>query len=542
MPPAGSDQSMSARARRAVGDHQGNDWILRPREHAASLPAEAGPLKRILERPEIERIRSEYVDWDDKALDLQGRHMRWGKRGILAAMLATFVAVFLMMSPIELPPLASVIASSSVWLLLCISWVYFVAMMIRRPLEAWYKTRANAEEFRKRLFEAVLAASETPRTGEIDTLPLQLEYFRRYQLDVQRDYFDGKSRQLEKRAKRSDRVGWLFATVPFIALVLTVAAGTSAAGEQEFLASPVNRLGGFLQGIETWSIDLYGTGVALVVAALSAGLFAVAQLDNYRRNAARYGNTLRRLDEMALDPRLGLNHARAAADADDRAPVEKLMREMHALMTSELGEWVTVGLYDTKAIDMPERRELPGSAYELKAGPDGVPHLVAGSKLTPEDFDGIRRAVSAPLLTARKIGFVAARQAAAPERIVTHWNGKESADTARPGDWVVTNMSASRDVLRDRDGNQNTYVIRADVFPRLYDSDSGDNEFGHVHKSKSVVAAFLLPGSFEILAPWGETQRSARGYLLNNGSEVYGNNRQTFEATYEIVDGSARST
>lgn len=539
MPPADVAETMSARARRAVGEHKGNDWSLRPREHADELSPEAGALQRILGRPEIERIRSAYVDWNSKALKLQGRHKRWGKSGILAAMLATVVAVFLMISPFQLSPLASVIASSSVWLLLCVSWAYFVAMMIRRPLEAWYKARANAEEFRKRLFEAVLAATEAPQAAEIATLPLQLEYFRRYQFEVQKDYFGGKSRIFQRRAKISDRIGWLFAAVPFVALGLTLATGVSAAGEQGFLSSSVNWIAGGLHRIEALSIDVYGTGLALVVSALSAGMFAVAQLDNYRRNAARYANMLRRLDEMAVDPRLGFSHARAAADAGERAPVERLVREMHALMTSELGEWVTVGLYDNQVIDMPERTELPGAAYELKAGPDGVPHLVAVAKLTTAEFEGIRRAVSAPLLNARKIGFVAARVATEREKIFTHWNGKESADVAEPGDWVVTNMSAAREIMRDRDGNENTYVIRADVFPRLYDLDSG-NEFGQLYKSKSVVEAFLLPGSFEILAPWGEIQRGARGYLLNNGQEVYGNNRDTFEATYEIVEDRER--
>ncbi len=535
MPPDDVDQSVSARAKRAVGEHNAGDYILRPAEHAASLPPEAGGLKRILQRPEIETIRTNYVECDRDALRLQGRHMRWGKRGIVAAMLSAIVAVTLMVSPVQLAPLQTVIASSSVWLLLCGAWFYFVSMMIRRPLEAWYQARANAEEWRKRLFEAVLAADETMLADEIEVLPLQLEYFRRYQYDVQRQYFKGKTAVSERRARLSDAVGYLSSIVPFLALGLTVAATVSAAGEQGLITPFLTRFAGMVQRIETWSIDLYGIGAAIIVSAVSAGLFAFAQLDNYRRNAVRYANTLRRIEEMADDPRLGFPFARAAAAAGNRQSVANLVRQMHAVMTAEMAEWVTVGLQE-KEIAMPERSQIPGAAYELRTGPNGSTDLVAASKLTPDDFAGIRKTAGVPLLVARKIGFVAARRAATEERIVTRWNGKESSDVAGPGDWVVTNMSAAREILRDSEGHENTYVIRAAKFPQLYDLDGEQTAFGQIYKSKSVVEAFRLPGSFEILAPWGEIQRGAQGYLINNGQEVYGNSCETFEATYEVVE------
>ena len=41
-------------------------------------------------------------------------------------------------------------------------------------------------------------------------------------------------------------------------------------------------------------------------------------------------------------------------------------------------------------------------------------------------------------------------------------------------------------------------------------------------------------GGFELVAPWGELQQVPEGYLLLNGTEVYGNNRETFDTSYEI--------
>jgi Patatin-like phospholipase len=161
--------------------------------------------------------------------------------------------------------------------------------------------------------------------------------------------------------------------------------------------------------------------------------------------------------------------------------------------------------------------------------------LIARRQLTPADF----RAVSVKLgklpLKARRTGLVAARQATASEKVETHWNGKESQDTAAPGDWIVTNLSAQGQVMRDKAGFTNMYVIRADKFASLYDRHAGETEGGAIYKAKGEVQALYFSGGFDLVAPWGERQQAPQGYLLLNGNEVYGNNRETFAASYQIV-------
>ena len=179
-------------------------------------------------------------------------------------------------------------------------------------------------------------------------------------------------------------------------------------------------------------------------------------------------------------------------------------------------------------------RKGPFSIVRKGPGRDEI-RLEAHAVLTPADFERIGKETGRRPLRARKIGFVAARQASRLEPVETSWNGKETTNTARKGDWIVTNLSPQRDVLRDRDGCVNTYVIRAERFPSLYEPTGAQNEFGAVHRAKSVVEAIRLPGGFDIMAPWGERQTAPSGYLLRNGSEVYGNNAETFAATYEEV-------
>ena len=65
----------------------------------------------------------------------------------------------------------------------------------------------------------------------------------------------------------------------------------------------------------------------------------------------------------------------------------------------------------------------------------------------------------------------------------------------------------------------------------------GSNDFGRVCRAKGTVDAVAFAGGFEILAPWGERQRAAAGYIVRNGTDVYGIEERAFDATYEILKG-----
>jgi hypothetical protein len=156
--------------------------------------------------------------------------------------------------------------------------------------------------------------------------------------------------------------------------------------------------------------------------------------------------------------------------------------------------------------------------------------------LNKGDFKAIAKELGSKPMCARKVAFVAARKARRVETVDTHWNGKETSNIARPGDFIVTSLTRRKTILRDRNGKTNNYVIKATTFKRLYEQTAGQNRLGRFFKSRNFVAAIYLSGGFDIFAPWGQRERAAKGYLLLNGREVYGNNAGTFEATYEIVD------
>lgn len=173
------------------------------------------------------------------------------------------------------------------------------------------------------------------------------------------------------------------------------------------------------------------------------------------------------------------------------------------------------------------------------AGDPPLARVSSDRKLTPQDFDLIAaglRTHSIPIERARKIAFVAVRDATAGERVETFVNGRETSNTAVAGDKIVTNLTPARDVLRDRDGHPNTYVVSAGRFAELYQPDSGSVEpFGVIHKAMGVVDAIACPGGFDIVAPWGERQQGASGYLLRNGDDVYGIEADAYAKTYQAA-------
>jgi hypothetical protein len=130
---------------------------------------------------------------------------------------------------------------------------------------------------------------------------------------------------------------------------------------------------------------------------------------------------------------------------------------------------------------------------------------------------------------------VAARKAARSETVETRWNGKETSNTARPGDFIVTNLSPRCEPLRDSEGCLNVYVILPEKLAALYERTSETIGHGEIYRAKGVVSALPLPGGFDIVAPWGERQTGAAGHVLLNGDEVYCSNAETFAATYEIM-------
>ena len=148
----------------------------------------------------------------------------------------------------------------------------------------------------------------------------------------------------------------------------------------------------------------------------------------------------------------------------------------------------------------------------------------------PKGFrEHCRRARQPRRFRARKIGYVTARRATGNEVVETRSNGTETTNTARAGDYIVTNLSPQRTPLRDRDGHLDVYVIEPARFAVLYEPAGGEIAQGPTYRAKGLASAIPLLGGFDISAPWGARQTAASGYLLCNATEVYGASCKAFK-------------
>jgi hypothetical protein len=176
--------------------------------------------------------------------------------------------------------------------------------------------------------------------------------------------------------------------------------------------------------------------------------------------------------------------------------------------------------------------------YRVDLNAPAGPRLFSDTKLTPDDFRAIAKDLGTKPFAARKSGLISARTAERDEKVETLWNGKETINTARPGDRIVTNLDAHGVPLVDRDGHHNVYVVKADKFVTLYELGDTTSPLGQTYRARGTVEAIAFPGGFEILAPWGEKQIAGNGFLILNNADVYGNNAETFNASYQHLTTS----
>ena len=176
------------------------------------------------------------------------------------------------------------------------------------------------------------------------------------------------------------------------------------------------------------------------------------------------------------------------------------------------------------------------SRFEI-AGDSRRQRLRSEEKLTPEDFDAIAKRLGTAPRRARKVGIVAAYVVRDAKTFSTAWATEKTKSEAVPGDWIVTNLDRDGEPITDHKKEINQYVIKADRFPKLYKRIPGETKYGPQFRAReeSEVYSIRLTGGIDILAPWGERQSVASGYLLRNRDEVYANDERSFEKTYEIL-------
>ena len=312
-------------AAKAIGEQAADDWHLRPEKHADALPPQARPLARMLRTPEVEAIFARYRDADVRAIAQQAKYRRMGRISIWARFMALAVGGIALLPFEELlgfPPRGALIVAQGgaiIVSLLAALWV-----IQRAHFSNWMHARAAAEIARVDLFNRIRDASSEVQPGELALLPLKLEYFRRYQLDVQCAFYRGRGAEHARAAGATMR--WKLISLALVAVVT---------------AAILYSLGVF-GGSARWddaTTQKVAIGFMTLVSAVLALISDTSLMDMSERNAARYATTyanLSKLREQFLEP------VRAAAAQGDAAAVHAFIQIVNEQIASEHREWVYI--------------------------------------------------------------------------------------------------------------------------------------------------------------------------------------------------------
>lgn len=328
---------LTAAAIEAIGPQRPVDWKLAPKTHAGSLKdsVNAGPLIRILQRPDLEQIIDAYEAADQAALVAQARYKRVARLAAIASFLAiALAAVMLLPRTGGVSEGMTTTAVGAQFVCLAVSMLASLWLGWRKPFEAWMQQRAEAETQRIRLFRRVTEADEPTNANELPLLPLQLEYFRRFQLDVQRLYYDKRGRQHRAAVRR--RLIWRG-----IALLLILCAALPVLWTlqgKDWLPPAVTPLLVAMPPKTELAQRLF-LSLGLIGGAMQ-GLLAAQSLISYdERNGARYHDTWQNLEALSGRP---LDEARNAAAGGQRERALTLIALAHGQISSEHREWVSL--------------------------------------------------------------------------------------------------------------------------------------------------------------------------------------------------------
>ena len=308
-------------AKSLLGAGKSDDYVISPTTHAEEFKEKAPELSGILNSSAVQITASQYEREDEDAIDAQKVFKKTFYRAnrtvwitailtsliLVVGILATFLPDTIERGLLVALSLGSVItgalASRDIFL-----------MKQGHLLEAWMSKRALAETHRLDYFESV--ANEPAPGGATDPSHLsllKLEYFRRFQLDVQRAYYNKRGEQhADEAARIMSYSSWAVAG----AAVATGSAGVLVGLFDAHFAA-IAALGSVFTGLSTFL-------------SMKEAIF------QDRRNAERYGRTSQVLEDLYKR----LDDVRNAVLKQGNGPLNSFIEAVHEQLSLEHRQWL----------------------------------------------------------------------------------------------------------------------------------------------------------------------------------------------------------
>jgi hypothetical protein len=334
-------------AARIIGSGSPGDYRLSPIEHAEQLRTSAPMLAAILTRSAPVELAQQYAEADTEAL-LAGRTFkRWVIRANWAVLATATVSALLMAVALLAGTLGVLTQTILIVLALIgvatggIASMSLFRVKEGRLLEDWMTARARAETKRLSYFSYIVNTSVGPPDLQLELL--KLEYFRRYQLDLQLAYYQTRRSGHRNSAGRTLNVS---ATSVLVAAIASGAAGVLGALKSEWAA-----LG---------SLAVFG-------AALQAFAAARESMHQDRRNAERYDHSAQALQGL----RERLDDVRQGIEAGSTSVLGEYVAAVQDELSLEHRQWLEGAENMQAAVARLEKALSSGASHQGAASGEG---------------------------------------------------------------------------------------------------------------------------------------------------------------------------
>ncbi|MFQ5603836.1 MAG: hypothetical protein ACE5HS_11255 [bacterium] len=313
-----------------IGENTNDDYKIDPTAHVGEFEQTAPEICEILKKSKVQAVAEEYKKWDQLAIAAQNKFKslsRWTSWTIIgSAICAAGVLVISILaegaavSGGDNPVLTG--SSRALTAIFALGGIFFGASassllnLIRsgRLLEKWMQNRAEAEMRRLKYFKLVTSPqSELPANTSAPVPLLQLEYFRRFQLDVQKTFYTTRGGQHDSSAQKA---------LLFSSLAMGVAA--LANGASGYLGS-------------TMSIKLTAVAaISIVAKAFVTKISNTEALNQDSRNAERYQRTASVLRHL----RGRLDDVRTQVAQGNLDTLANFVEAVHEQLSLEHRQWL----------------------------------------------------------------------------------------------------------------------------------------------------------------------------------------------------------
>lgn len=211
----------------------------------------------------------------------------------------------------------------------------------------WRVNRANAEALRRDIFVQFMRYWKTEAERRDPwLLQLKLEYFRRWQVDVQKAYFGKRPAELRKAQKRALWAKVIYGIVLIAFGASLLAAWLSSLDEQGYMhpAQLFVTLRAHAAMVEAAHADLWVLIVLGVTIMAACALVYQATIGNDLQNAKRYTKMSENFRYITTE---ALETARQAAAKGNEAGVQAYVDRVHSMMSLELNDWVDLQSLDS---------------------------------------------------------------------------------------------------------------------------------------------------------------------------------------------------